>query len=93
MYTKSDLFAQLDALHIPRDRVVLMHSSLRLVGQVEGGALAILRRKAQIGYGLRRIPKRFPRLLAQAQVQNPVRHPPVTLHLTRPYQYDIIFQN
>ena len=43
MYTKSDLFAQLDALHIPRDRGVLMHSSLRLVGQVEGGALTLLR--------------------------------------------------
>ena len=53
--------------------------------------LAILRRKAPIGYGLRRTPNRFPRLLAQAQVQNPVRHPPVTLHLTRPYQYDIIY--
>ena len=41
-YTKSELFAQLDALKIPRDRVVLMHSSLRLVGAVEGGAQGLL---------------------------------------------------
>lgn len=42
IYTKSELIAQLEALHIPRDRVLLMHSSLRLVGQIEGGAKALL---------------------------------------------------
>ena len=42
IYTKSELLSQLDALHIPRDRVVLMHSSLRLIGQIEGGASALL---------------------------------------------------
>ena len=42
IYTKNELIAQLEALHIPRDRVVLMHSSLRLVGQVEGGAKTLL---------------------------------------------------
>ncbi len=42
VYTKPELLAQLDALHIPRDGVVLMHSSLRLVGQIEGGAEALL---------------------------------------------------
>lgn len=36
------MWAQLEALHIPRDRAVLMHSSLRLVGQIEGGASALL---------------------------------------------------
>ena len=41
-YTKPELWAQLQALHAPRDRVVLMHSSLRLVGQIEGGATALL---------------------------------------------------
>ena len=41
-YTKSDLLAQLSALRLPRDRVVLMHSSLRLVGKVEGGAQTLL---------------------------------------------------
>ena len=42
MYTKSDLISQLEALRIPRDRVVLMHSSLRLIGQIEGGAKTML---------------------------------------------------
>ncbi len=42
IYTKAELYAQLEALHIPRDRVVLMHSSLRLIGQIEGGAPALL---------------------------------------------------
>ena len=42
MYTKSDLLSQLCALGLPRDRVVLMHSSLRLVGQIEGGAQTLL---------------------------------------------------
>ena len=42
MYTKSDLLSQLEALRIPRDRVVLMHSSLRLIGQIEGGAATLL---------------------------------------------------
>ena len=42
MYTKSDLLVQLNALKIPRVSVVLMHSSLRLVGSVEGGAKTLL---------------------------------------------------
>ena len=42
MYTKSDLLVQLNALKIPRGSVVLMHSSLRLVGSVEGGAKTLL---------------------------------------------------
>ena len=42
IYTKSDIYAQLDAMRIPRDRVVLMHSSLRLIGEVEGGACGLL---------------------------------------------------
>ncbi|MBR2353946.1 MAG: AAC(3) family N-acetyltransferase [Clostridia bacterium] len=42
LYTKADLFSQLDAMRIPRDRVVLMHSSLRLIGNVEGGTQGLL---------------------------------------------------
>ena len=38
VYTKEEIFAQLRAMEVPRDRVVLMHSSMRLVGAVEGGA-------------------------------------------------------
>ena len=41
-YTKEDIFAQLEAMGAPRDRAVLMHSSLRLIGQIEGGAEALL---------------------------------------------------
>lgn len=42
LYTKEELLSQLAAMHLPRDGVVLMHSSLRLVGQVEGGAKTLL---------------------------------------------------
>ena len=42
MYTKNDLFAQLRAMGAPRDHVVMMHVSLRLVGEVEGGAEGLL---------------------------------------------------
>ena len=42
MYTKADLFANLAAMGAPRDRVVLMHSSLRLIGETEGGAGGLL---------------------------------------------------
>lgn len=42
MYTKEDIFAQLRAMNAKRDGVVLMHSSLRLIGDVEGGAQGLL---------------------------------------------------
>ena len=41
-YTKADLLRQLSQLNIPRDRVVMVHSALRLIGDVEGGAQTIL---------------------------------------------------
>ena len=41
-YTKTDILAGLEAMRAPRDRVVLMHSALRLVGPVEGGAEGLL---------------------------------------------------
>ena len=41
-YTKADIFNQLQSMNAPRNGVVLMHSSLRLVGQVEGGAEGLL---------------------------------------------------
>ena len=42
VYTKDELWAQLKALGMPRDCVVLVHTSLRLIGRVEGGAEALL---------------------------------------------------
>ena len=42
MYTKEDIFAQLCAMNAPRDSVVLMHTALRLIGDVEGGASGLL---------------------------------------------------
>ena len=42
VYTKEDIFAQLEAMNAPKDSVVLMHSSLRAVGNVEGGAQGLL---------------------------------------------------
>jgi aminoglycoside 3-N-acetyltransferase len=42
IYTKEDITQQLKGMNAPRDSVVLMHSSLRLIGQVHGGAEALL---------------------------------------------------
>ncbi len=42
MLTKNKLFDQLCAMQAPRDRVVLMHSALRTVGEVQGGAQGLL---------------------------------------------------
>lgn len=41
-YTKEELLCQLAEMNVPRDTIVLMHSSLRLIGKVEGGAATIL---------------------------------------------------
>ncbi|MBE6713426.1 MAG: AAC(3) family N-acetyltransferase [Ruminococcaceae bacterium] len=42
VYSKKEIFAQLEAMQAPRDKMVLMHSSLRTVGSVEGGAKGLL---------------------------------------------------
>ena len=42
MFTKSDILSQLAAMDAPRDSIVLMHTSLRLIGEVEGGAKGLL---------------------------------------------------
>lgn len=42
MYTKKDIFDQLEKMSAPRDGVVIMHSSLRSVGDVEGGGEGLL---------------------------------------------------
>ena len=41
-FTKADIISQLDALHTPKGVPVLLHSSLRAIGPVEGGAEALL---------------------------------------------------
>ena len=41
-YTKSALLAQLADLQLPQNGVVLVHSSLRLIGRVEGGGETVL---------------------------------------------------
>lgn len=38
MYTRTDIIAQLEQMGVPQDRPVLIHSSLRAVGEVEGRA-------------------------------------------------------
>lgn len=42
MLTKQELHTQLRAMNAPQDRVVLMHSALRTIGEVEGGAEGLL---------------------------------------------------
>ena len=41
-YTKQDVICQLEKMGAPRDRIVIAHSSLRSVGDVEGGAQGLL---------------------------------------------------
>ncbi len=41
-YTKEEIKEQLAGMKLPCDKVVLVHSSLRLVGKVEGGAQGLL---------------------------------------------------
>jgi aminoglycoside 3-N-acetyltransferase len=42
IYTKADIISQLSGMKAPKNSIVLMHSSLRLVGNVEGGAKTLL---------------------------------------------------
>jgi len=42
MYTKQDILNQLAAMNAPRGGVVMMHTSLRAVGEMEGGAQGLL---------------------------------------------------
>ena len=42
MYTKKEICDQLARMGAPRERVVLMHSSLRLIGEVDGGGEGLL---------------------------------------------------
>ena len=42
IFTQEDIVAQLSAMGLPRDTVVLAHSSLRLVGRLEAGAKTLL---------------------------------------------------
>ena len=42
IYTKQDIIDQLSKMNIPRDRVVLMHSSLRSIGKIEGGYILLV---------------------------------------------------
>jgi len=42
MFTKQDIFEQLKKLNAPRGGIVLMHTSLRSVGAVEGGGEGLL---------------------------------------------------
>ena len=42
VWTKADIRSQLVQMNAPTDKIVLMHSSLRAVGSVEGGAQGLL---------------------------------------------------
>ncbi len=42
MFTKKDIFDQLKKLNVPKGSVVLVHTSLRLIGEVEGGGEGLL---------------------------------------------------
>ncbi len=42
MFSKSDILLQLEKMEAPRGGIVLMHTSLRSVGEVEGGAKGLL---------------------------------------------------
>lgn len=42
MFTKSDVLTGLEKMNAPKDKIVLMHTSLRAIGEVEGGAAGLL---------------------------------------------------
>lgn len=42
MYTKQDIHRQLQEMGVPRDSIILMHTSLRAVGEVEGRGCGLL---------------------------------------------------
>ncbi|MBE6753163.1 MAG: AAC(3) family N-acetyltransferase [Ruminococcaceae bacterium] len=42
MYTKDELKKQLEAMNIPHDATLLIHSSMKAVGEIEGGAETLL---------------------------------------------------
>ena len=42
MYSKNDILNQLSEMRAPRDSVVLFHSSLRSIGEIEGGGEGLL---------------------------------------------------
>ena len=42
IFTKRDLLVQLEAMGVPKDKIILIHSSLRLVGKLEEGAKTLL---------------------------------------------------
>ncbi len=41
-YSKEDIIRQLEAMNAPRDKMVMLHSSLRAIGKVAGGAEGLL---------------------------------------------------
>ena len=43
IYSKADIIAQLEKMNAPKDSIVIMHSSLRAIGNVKGGAEGLLR--------------------------------------------------
>ena len=42
MYTKQDLTAQIQAMGLRRTDAVMLHSSMKAIGEVEGGADTVL---------------------------------------------------
>ena len=41
LYTKNDILNQLNSFEIPKEKIVLIHTSLRSVGSIEGGPKAL----------------------------------------------------
>ena len=59
MFTKSDIIKQLEQLEVPKDKPIIVHTSLKAVGEVEGGAqglLDVLIEYVTVGGGLLVIP-------------------------------------
>ncbi len=45
MYTKEDLKLQLDCMNIQNNDTVLIHTSMKAIGPVEGGAVSVIAAK------------------------------------------------
>ena len=47
LYTKNDILNQLNSFEIPKEKIVLIHTSLRSVGSIEGAEYPVKVKKSQ----------------------------------------------
>ena len=51
LYTKNDILNQLNSFEIPKEKIVLIHTSLRSVGSIEGAEYPVKANESTDLYG------------------------------------------